>query len=638
MCGVAAIFRKSPVFIEEIQRLLSFISHRGPDGNHHQFLFGDKIAFGHSRLAIQDTSHSADQPMTTTDGRYTIIFNGEVYNFKELRYNLQSRGHRFRTASDTEVILASFAENGVDCLRDFNGMWAFLIYDQYSQQCFFARDRFGVKPLYYTQRNEELIACSEIDAIGRFLGNEISENEEFLKNLIAQDTRRFGTETTHLDGVLALPPGCYAVWKPHEPIEVHRWYKLTRQEIPHRFPDQVQHLRELLSDACQLRLRSDVPVATCLSGGIDSGAIVCTLSDLIKKGVDAGGFIHRSFNASFPGSALDESKQTQQLAKLTGISLDCHAIQCPAPDDLETALRFCDGPMPALAFYPIWQLYKHIKHSGISVTLDGQGADEMLGGYFIGSDALLSGWQSRNPFRYRDLLTTYSSLHPHAPTWMHDAQAFTRRYAFSEIDQAIKRPLKAAASFFGFRRNQSGKMPRPVAAPIAVSEKDPDINDWLAHKLWDQFFVNPLPFLLHQYDRCSMASGVECRMPFMDYRLVEFIFSLPLTSRIGGGYTKRVLREAMKGLLPDNIRLNRLKAGFNAPFSDWLLGPMRDWFQDQLNSKAFIGNKYFDGRALRQKYSRLTPDSKNDWNEREIWPCIHVTWWQNNRNSTNALN
>lgn len=636
MCGIAAIFRKSPVFLEEIQRLLSYILHRGPDGNHHQFLYGDRIAFGHSRLAIQDTSHSADQPMTTPDGRYTIIFNGEVYNFKELRSDLQSRGHRFRTTSDTEVILASFAEKGVDCLRDFNGMWALLIYDSYSEQCFLARDRFGVKPLYYCQRREELIACSEIDAIGRFLGNEIAENEESLENLVAQNTRRFGTESTHLDGVAALSPGCYAIWKPHEPLEIHRWYKLSRRDVPRRFSDQVHHFRELLTDACQLRLRSDVPVATCLSGGIDSGAIVCTLRDLIKKGVDAGGFIHRSFNAAFPGSPLDESKQTLQLANLTGIALDCHTIKCPEPEELETALHFCDGPMPALAFYPIWQLYKHIKHSGISVTLDGQGADEMLGGYFIGSDALLSGWQSRNPFRYWDLLTTYSSLHPHAPSWMHDAQALTRRYAFNEMDQAIKRPLKAVASLFGLHRSQPGKMPRPVAAPSAVCEEDTDINDWLAHKLWDQFFVNPLPFLLHQYDRCSMASGVECRMPFMDYRLVEFIFSLPLTSRVGGGYTKRVLREAMKDSLPDNIRLNRLKTGFNAPFDQWFSGPMRDWFQDQLNSEAFIANKYFDGRALREKYSQNKTNSSGNWSEREIWPCIHLTWWLRNRRSTIA--
>jgi asparagine synthase (glutamine-hydrolysing) len=287
--------------------------------------------------------------------------------------------------------------------------------------------------------------------------------------------------------------------------------------------------------------------------------------------------------------------------------------------------------MPALAFYPIWQLYRRIKQSGISVTLDGQGADEMLGGYFIGSEALISGWQSRNLFRYRDLLNTYSALHQNAPSWMESAKADMQRYAYSEIDQVFKKPLKAIAMRLGIYRSRPSKMPRPAKMPLAVNPADSDANDWLAHKLWDQFFVNPLPFLLHQYDRCSMASGVECRMPFMDYRLVEFIFSLPLTARIGDGYTKRVLREAMKGLLPDNIRLNRLKTGFNAPFDQWLKGPMRDWFQDQLNSQAFIESKYFDGRSLQKKYSRLSSDSNFSWNEREIWPCIHLTWWQSQR-------
>jgi asparagine synthase (glutamine-hydrolysing) len=178
-------------------------------------------------------------------------------------------------------------------------------------------------------------------------------------------------------------------------------------------------------------------------------------------------------------------------------------------------------------------------------------------------------------------------------------------------------------------------MPRPLVRPEAVSSTDPDHGDWLAHKLWSQFFVNPLPFLLHQYDRCSMASGVECRMPFMDYRLVEFLFSCPLTTRVGAGYTKRILRHSMRGLLPEPIRTNRIKTGFNAPFSTWLKGPLREWVRDCVRSREFIESEYFDGKSIFQSLERAdwAPDSLD---ERQIWPCLHLTWWIRQSRQSNS--
>jgi asparagine synthase (glutamine-hydrolysing) len=634
MCGIAAVIRKQrTVLREEIEQLTRAVSHRGPDGVS-CCLLTDHVALGHARLAIQDLSTKADQPMLSVDGRYAIIFNGEIYNFPEIRRRLQQQGHLFRTASDTEVILQAWTSLGPECLHEFNGMWAFLIWDIAAGEGFVARDRFGVKPLYYACQPDQLSICSEIDALGAFTGLLRAENAPYLSSIIASDTRVFGGPETHLRGILSLPPGHLARISAHGKLEIRRWYTLRRRDVPRRFVDQVTEFRELLLDACKVRLRSDVPVATCLSGGIDSGSIVCSLQLLRQQGVDTGAFSHRSFTAAFPGTPLDETRLAALLAERNRIELDRHVVDCPRPEELETALRFCDGPMPAPAFYPIWKLYQHIRQSQITVTLDGQGADEMLGGYFIGPEALISGWQSRNPLRMLDLWKTYAALHVNGAEWMRAATGTAKRYATAELDQAIKRPIKHLAARIGLYRVRPNRIPSPTPRPDSIDSSDPDLGDWLAHKLWDQFFTNPLPFLLHQYDRCSMASGVECRMPFMDYRLVEFVFSLPLTARVGSGFTKRILRTAMRGLVPDEILDNRVKSGFNAPFSHWMQGRLKEWVLDIATSRSFLQSHYFDGTALSRSLTSTSDDSDSQPTEKQLWPCLHLTWWQNRHAGT----
>jgi asparagine synthase (glutamine-hydrolysing) len=629
MCGITAIVRwNGCVFREELERLTRLVSHRGPDGVCCR-VFAERIGLGHARLAIQDVSARADQPMRSADGRYVIIYNGEIYNFPEVRRRLQEHGVLFATTSDTEVLLQAWIRWGSECLHTLNGMWAFLIWDLVSGEGFVARDRFGVKPVYYSRQADQLTICSEIDALGTFTGLRRAENPSYLESIIAGDTRVFGTAETHLQGVLSLPPGCLARITVSGEFEVTRWYTLKRRVVPGRFADQVTEFRELLLDACRIRLRSDVPIATCLSGGIDSGSIVSALKLLVEQGSDTGAFSHRSFTAAFPGTPLDETRLTSLLARRSQVRLDEYVMECPSPEQLETALGFCDGPMPAMAFYPIWKLYQHIRQSGITVTLDGQGADEMLGGYYIGPEALISGWQSRNPLRLWDLWGTYRALHSDGSKWMVTARGALERYARGEIDQTLKRPFKTAAALLGLYQPRPDRMPVPVAQPDAIEPADPDAGDWLAHKLWDQFFSNPLPFLLHQYDRCSMASGVECRMPFMDYRLVEYVFSLPLESRIGRGFTKRILRAAMRGIMPAEILDNRIKTGFNAPFADWMKGKLREWTMDLSGSESFLANPHFDGRALRESLEGPSDMQKRHLDERLLWPALHLTWWKN---------
>lgn len=572
--------------------------------------------------------------MLSADGRYAIVFNGEIYNFPEIKQRLQRMGLEFRTTSDTEVILQAWIAWGSDCLHEFNGMWAFLLWDLMLNEGFLCRDRFGVKPLYYCCEPDQLTVCSEIDAIGRFNGIRSAENFRYLSAIIGGDPRPFSTSETHIEGVRSLPAGHLARIGPDTQLDVSRWYQLMRRPVPENFADQVVAFRELFTDACRVRLRSDVPIATCLSGGIDSGSIVSTLQLIEKQGGSTGTFSHRSFTAAFPGTPLDETRLTDVLARCNRVHLDEHRVQCPSLAMLETALRLCDGPMPTMAFFPIWKLYRHIRESGITVTLDGQGSDEMLGGYFIGPEALISGWQSRNPWRMQDLWSTYQALHADGLRWMATAKGAVKRYAMSEIDQTIKKPLKTLAALMGLYSPRPNRMPLPVSRPDSVDANDPDQGDWLAHKLWDQFFCCPLPFYLHQYDRCSMASGVECRMPFMDYRLVEFVYSLPLSSRIGGGYTKRILRNAMRGLVPDEILDNRLKMGFNAPFKEWISEGLRDWVMDISGSQTFLTSPLFDGPRLRSGLELRSGSDALEMDERTLWPALHWAWWKDQGDET----
>ena len=567
--------------------------------------------------------------MTSPSGRYTIVFNGEVYNFVELSHELQGYGYSFSTSSDTEVILAALEQWGTDALPRFNGMWALAIYDAQDRKLLLARDRYGVKPLYYYHDARQFVFASEIQAIGRFLGRGVSANESFLHRLVAYDISAYGEVDTYLNGVKSLPGGFVATVDNDGQLQTRQWYQLSRVHVASSFRSQAEQLRELLTDACRIRLRSDVPVATCLSGGIDSGSIVSLLAAIGKEGAyRSEQFSHRSFTAAFPGTSLDETVSAKMLADQKGMNLDVHVIECPTPQELERAMLACDGPMPALAFYPIWKLYEHIKQSGISVTLDGQGADEMLGGYYLGFPALRGAWQAKRPFWAMDLYRTYKALNPHAGEWIQNDLRAMWRHAKADIDQALKRPVKSLLKKFGLYSPKPAKGAGPPQRPVYVAESDSDCGNWLGHALWQQFFSNPLPFLLHQYDRCSMASGVECRMPFMDYRIVEFIFSLPLDSRIGGGYTKRVLREAMRGILPEETRTNRLKTGFNAPFNNWLRGPLREWTEDLMASRAFLDNNLFDGNELRQDFHEKCDIDTTVINERKLWPCLQVAWWQ----------
>lgn len=626
MCGIAGIikFNGSSISTNEIDELTDSLTHRGPDGRGTWFNQNKNIALGHRRLSILDLSDAGHQPMISKDGFLTLVLNGEIFNFIEIKNELKDKGHIFISHTDTEVVLTAYKQWGLKMLDKFNGMWAMAIYNSKTHCLTLSRDRFGVKPLYYFYDENELVFASEVKSLYKHLGQRVSINDKTIEAILRFDHSYHGTDQTYLNEVKSLKAGSNLILD-NGKIELSQWYSLAKIKVPKTFDEQASVLKEILKDAIKIRLRSDVPVGTCLSGGIDSGAI-SSLINTFNANDDQrfSNFTHRSFCAGFPGLDLDETKDAERLANQLDIKLDIEIINPPSIILLEKAMRETDGPMPAFAFFPIWQLYGYIKKQNITVTLDGQGADEMLGGYYLGYEAMKGALELGDLFWLYDLKRTYGDIHPKAQQWASDHFNNVKEEKIRQIKQTLKLPVKKLLALIGLYTFKSLKV-----ADNNIT--NPSIKDnTFEEALYNQFFKTPLPFLLHQYDRASMANGIECRMPFMDYRVVEYIYSLPAQSKVGGGYTKRVLREALNGILPDETRLNKLKTGFNAPTTEWFKTDLNEWFVSQISSKSFIENPYFDGDKMSKEFLKMIESDKADIYKWKYWAYIHVNYWLNN--------
>jgi asparagine synthase (glutamine-hydrolysing) len=615
MCGIAGILYFNDQTIDEqaINRLTDSVAHRGPDGRGVWLNEKKTVALGHRRLSILDLSEAGKQPMPDETGRYWITFNGEIYNFLEIRQELIQKGYQFHTASDTEVILAAYHEWGQEMQHSFNGMWSLAIYDQKEQTLFLTRDRFGVKPLYYYLSDTKLIFSSEIQAIHKLLGANHPLNNPIITDILRGSSDYNGTTNTYLKDVSALTGGHQMLIK-NGKATIKCWYDLPSIKVPKTLTEQAEILRELSIDACKLRLRSDVSIGTCLSGGLDSGSITAMISKLQPEDNRFSNYSHRGFCASFPNSTLDESAEAKQLAAELGGKLDVINIVPPTADELEKAMKQCDGFMHALAFYPIWKLYQYIKQQGITVTLDGQGPDEMLGGYTPVVEGLKSAIQERKVKWFFDVYDTYGSTGEYS--------GFSaKENTYNAMKSVVKDQIKG---IFG------AKNPTKQIIPELIPSRIPNFKgNELDISLYKQFFQAPLPGILSQYDRASMASGVECRMPFMDYRIVEFVFSLPTESKVGGGFTKRILREAMNGILPDETRLRKRKIGFNAPIVEWFRGNLKEFMLDQMNTNEFQQNSYFNGKQMKIDFEAFIRADNPQWHTAwSFWAPVHFSWWQ----------
>lgn len=563
------------------QAHIDVVAHRGPDGQGWRVFdsTAGPVALGHRRLSIIDLSDAAAQPMAYAGDRYWIVYNGEIYNYPELRDELTALGHRFRSQSDTEVLIAAYVQWGDAALERLVGMFAFVLWDDKAQTVFVARDPFGIKPLYVFATQRGIACASEIKQFVGIAGFEARLNLARAYDFLSAGIMEHTDETLFAD-VRQLRGGeCFRIelnrWRPGDPLPVRRWYDiiapgtldLSEAEAGRRFGD-------LLARSVRMHLRSDVPVGSCLSGGLDSSAIVCLMArELAAETVSAK--VH-SVSACYDVKAVDERPFMEAVIDRTGsIPHWCYPRVEDAFEKAEEITWHQDEPYGSTSIFAQWSVFAEARRAGLKVMLDGQGADEQLAGYhgcFAYHFAALirqrrlaallrTAWE-RHRWHGISLAEQLSTLlvpllPPPFTTWLR-----RERHAMVDHDWLGSEALRpyASRSAFDVARQSIG---RPAIADIG------DLSVVLTQS-------SNLTMLLHWEDRNSMAHGIEARVPFLDHRLVEFAIGLGDRHKIVGGDTKRVLRRAMTGILPDKVRHRRDKLGFATPEEQWFRGALRD--------------------------------------------------------------
>jgi asparagine synthase (glutamine-hydrolysing) len=623
MCGIVGIwnFDKSPIDAAMLDCFTDTLAHRGPDGRGTHIDAESRVGLGHRRLAILDLTPTGRQPMSFADGRYWITFNGEIYNFIELRAELEKKGHRFRTESDTEVILAAYHEWGEDCQLRFNGMWAFAIWDSREKVLFLSRDRFGIKPMHYYRNDRYFAFASEMKA---FLALDWFGGE-FDPVIVVSEFQNpddlEGTEDCLLKGIKRLQGGrCLTVGGDGAP-RLRRWWNTLEhlEEVPAAFDQQVERYRELFFDSCRIRMRSDVPISTSLSGGTDSSSVLCTMTKIRKAsstGERQAEDWQRAFIATYPDTIFDERRYADAVVDHTG------AI--PVYNELNYAkmLDYLDDIIfqAEEIFYDIvvgpWSIYRLQRANDVCVSMDGHGGDETLAGYYhyvfyAMKDAL---WPIPDIRRLRELRSILNGLfpsgYPNVPTmkdlwrqqYLWPAKKAMRRRVLEFLSRfspayAITRSLYRSAQSARWYKIQP-RIPRFTN----MEEDRAALSKYgsLFKILYEEFHATRLPTILRNFERASMAHGVEVRTPFLDWRLVCYAFSLPAKMIYGNGFNRLVLREALRGVLPELIRTRTDKIGFINPLNEWLVSQeVRAFMLDIVGSAGMRQSEIWDASIIR---------------------------------------
>jgi asparagine synthase (glutamine-hydrolysing) len=560
-----------------VRRMAEVIRHRGPDDSG-EYVSGP-IGFGFRRLSILDLTPSGHQPMSTPDGRFTIVFNGEIYNYRELRRELEAAGHVFRSTGDTEVLLHAYLQWGPDCLSRLNGMWAFLIHDRVRRVVFGSRDRFGIKPLFMYRDPRCVLFASEIKAIrasGLWQGD---VNWPVAADFLLR-TRLDQTRETFWSRIERIPPA--SAFELAEDGSCKEWvYWQIDCAESEAIADPAGEFAELFEDAIRLHMRSDVPVGVHLSGGMDSTSIICAAARVRASEDSTSPLMAFSYMAEEYDETSYISDTLQQTgARLTKLRSDPVRFW----SRLNELMWFQDEPFHSIYLLVAYELMRLTAASGIKVVLNGQGADETLAGY-LGDYA-------------RDYWNSLLRAGRFGEAW-----AEMGRYAEvhggsrgSLLARQSKQLLQGNLAQFGtYRRLSAWRRRRRVArddwftptlqeaVPIAESEVVPiELNSSLVRSI----VCDPLPLYLRLEDRNSMAHSIEARVPFLDHRLVEFEFALPLNWRVRGPWNKYVLREAMRGRIPESVRTRPEKFGFPVPVRDWMGTALYESARDIITSQA----------------------------------------------------
>lgn len=554
MCGISGILSFNGEYSrKDILKMNKILSHRGPDDE--GTYFDDFIGLGHRRLSIIDLSKAGHQPMSDESKRYWIVFNGEVYNYLEIREDLIKDGFKFHSNTDTEVVLKSYIKWGKDCLKKFNGMWSFAIWDCEKKELFCARDRFGVKPFYYYHEDGYFVFASEIKAILEAEGVPKEPNNVRILQYLGSYPL-LENKSTFFKNIFQLPASHYAFIKKGEMV-IERYWDIEKKSIENL--DAKERFLELFKDSIKLRLRSDVPVGTCLSGGLDSSSIVCVLNKMIDSSKQ------KTFSSCFEDNRFDEREYIQEVINTTSVTPH---YAFPKINELYPLMSKIvwhqDEPFDSTSILAQWCVMELAKENDIIVLLDGQGADEILAGYhpykwylFLDSIKRKNILEIIKNSRY-----LLEAVHSYRKTTDKSFYQFLKQIGKSKF--RYNKDLSSYAKKYIDRNFLNTNIHKLELSPPLK------FNNKLENKLYLDVYYSSLQKLLQYEDRNSMAFSLESRVPFLDYRLVEFIFSLPSKYKINRGWTKYILRKSMKGVLPEKIRCRKDKMGFVTPQDIWL--------------------------------------------------------------------
>lgn len=620
MCGILSIINtKKYAGSENLIKACSIIKHRGPDdegfltwsaGNEPAVWGGAdtapstttywkynqlmphqpfKVGFGHRRLSILDLSPAGHQPMLYEEAALAISFNGEVYNYLEIKAELTQLGHQFRTTTDTEVILHAWKQWGVSCLDRFNGMFAFIILDYKKQILYAVRDRFGVKPLYYFKGENAVYLASEIKQIRTSPDYTFELNEPIVRKYLATGATDH-TDATFYKNIQSLPCGHYIemdLSKDGNEFQIKQWYTLQPKKWTGTFDEAVVAFRRILIDAVSLRLRSDVTVGSCLSGGLDSSSIVCIAADLLQAKGDFAG--QETVTACYDAAKYDEWKFAEEVIKKT----NAHPHQTfpsftQLLQEIDAFIWHQDEPTGSTSQFSQWAVFKATHEANLKVMIDGQGADEQLAGYG-GNDAAF----------YTGLMKSgqWVVLLEESKNYKLATGVYPKSFLLAAMQVCLGRGISSLLP----QKLRTNNLP-PVQ--FVHNTESAYMYESNAHSLQEnlmrQLYHEPLPALLRYEDHNSMAWSVESRTPFMDYRLVEFTMGLPARFLLKNGVRKHILRAAMHGIIPEAIENRRDKMGFVTPEELWLKGEGKEWFNTEIEKAC----QQFGGTLLNTEHTK----------------------------------
>jgi len=618
MCGICGVINKKMQQLPSVQATVDvmnrLIAHRGPDGEGIWIHPNEFLGFGHRRLSIIDLS-TGDQPMRDQYGNW-ITYNGEIYNYIELREEIGS--DQFKTASDTEVILMAYRKWGKDCVNHFRGMFSFALWDEENKQLFCARDRFGIKPFCYYENGPNFYFASEVKAILPFV-QDIRTNPEALKEYL---TFQFCLDgKTPFERIYELQPAHTLIIKNGRIFVEKYWEVYFEPDLSHTFNYFKNHLQELIQESVSIHTRSDVPIGSYLSGGMDSSAVACLASS--KNPDEFMGFIGKFKE----GPEFDESAYAREVAKKSKFPLKEKIITADEfVENIRNVIYHMDYPAAGPGSFPQYMVSQMAaKHR--KVVLGGQGGDEIFGGYaryLIAYfeqciKAAIDGTMNNGNFivTYESIIPNLASLRNYKPL----LQKFWRDELFAPMDRRYFRLVNRADSISdevnwdmleGFSAYQTFQK-------IFNSEnvKKDSYFDLMTH--FD--FKTLLPALLHVEDRVSMAHGLESRVPFLDHPIIEFAATIPSIVKFKDGNLKYILREAVKPFIPESVYQRKDKMGFPTPLSEWMQGPAKTFIKDTFSSQNAKERGYINTKSI---LNQIEDEPKYS---RRIWGFLNLEIW-----------